>query len=224
MVKSKNFTLIKLSRSIPQYLASAIKARKAQVVGILGPSGGGKTTLAYDLMKGFSKEEAMVLSIDDYWKYSRGEMKQKGITGYDWEARFQEQFLKDLKNLRKGKSIHKPIYDYVQELPTCKTEIVNPRNIIILEATLDLIDIVDISIFAYAPDKIILQRRLERDKKKLKSFPNEQSLEKYIKTKSLPAYKSKLLPLMKKAHYVVDTSVNRIYRNEFLSQNKDERL
>jgi uridine kinase len=194
------------------YIANIITKHNAKIIGICGPSGSGKTTFAKKLAETLGNERCLVLKVDHYWRFDRSEMGARGLTGYDWETRDRNRFLKDFEALKSGCSIDKPLFDYTYERPANRTEVVEPKEIIILEDTLDFTELTDLSVFTYAPDEILIKRRLERDKYK-KSFESHSDLEAYIRIKSIPAYKAKLLPVASKSDYIVDThSSNTIYK------------
>jgi uridine kinase len=210
-----SFTSIPNTTSFPKFIAQLIEGNEHKVIAIFGPSGGGKTTFAQNLIKALGDEKAVLISVDDYWRYTREEMKQKGLTGYDWEARDKDRFLKDLQLLKRGMAIDKPLMDYIYEKPAVYTERIEPKEITILEATLDFTGIADLIIFTFAHDDIIFQRRIERDKDK-KAFPTLEALEKYVRNKSIPAYKERLLPLVANANFAIDTHENKLYLNKNL--------
>lgn len=89
---------VKLIRNVAPvtFIQGKIINTLARVIGICGPSGGGKTTFANQLLKKLTKENAVLISADDYWKYDRPTMNKLNITGYDWESRDKEKLLEDI--------------------------------------------------------------------------------------------------------------------------------
>lgn len=205
-----NHEVLNIRETPAEYAARVISENRYTVVGIFGASGSGKTTMAQGLLRVLCDGKALLLSVDDYWKYDRATMEKLRLTGYDWEARQKERFLRDLGDLKSGGIIHKPVFDYENELPTDKTEIVESREIIILEATLDFTEIADFLIFTYAPEAVLIERRLTRDSRKT-AIQGRDSLLEYLEKKSLPAYRTKLLPIVRNAHLIVDTSSGLLY-------------
>src|SRR4051812_28286551 len=213
----KSFQLVETDRHFSHYIADRILDSGHRIIGIFGASASGKTTFSKQLHDVLGKHRSVLISVDDYWCYTREEMKQLKLTGYDWETRDKERFLEDLRRLQEGQLIEKPFQDYEHERPSTKTERVEPRDIIILEATLDFTGIADFIIFTYAPDDVLIQRRLKRDAYK-KAFPTQEALEEYVRMKSIPAYKRRLLPLASSAHVIVDTHQQKVLEHNASSQ------
>lgn len=215
-----NFSPVKPHNSSADFISQIIKKSKSQVIAIYGPSSGGKTTFSEKLLNVLGKDNALLISVDDYWKYDRQEMKKRNITGYDWESRSKEKFLNDLQLLKNLQPIQKPVFDYVAEKPANKYETIEPQNIIIIEGTLDFRGLADIIIFTYADDETLINRRLQRDKNKT-AFKSLKELQDYLINKSIPAYKNNLLPLIPETDFIVDTDRNLIYQNEkFFNQSQ----
>jgi uridine kinase len=179
----------------------------------MGPSGGGKTTFAKILCKEIGMDASMVLEVENYWQFSRAEMAKRKLTGYHWETRDKNRFMHDLQQLKNNQTIHIPVFDAVAETPTNKTTTVIPKDIIILEDTLDLSEFVDIGVYVLAPDDVLIERRIKRDAAKT-GFNSISELETYIRTNSLPAYKTKLLPSIAHADFVYDTHSETLYQKQ----------
>jgi uridine kinase len=208
-------TPVETTETIPQHIAKIILANNINVVAICGPSGSGKTTFAEKLLDALGDQRSLVLKVDSYWQYDRTQMAKLGLTGYDWATRDRAKFLYDLRQLLAGHVIKKPVFDYQKEMPAGWTTRVAPKEIVILEDTLDFTDIAALTIFTYAPDEVLVSRRLARDKHKT-GFADQQELETYLHTKSLPAYKAKLLPIAAKASYIVNTYTGKLFANKAL--------
>lgn len=81
------------------------------VVAVTGPGGAGKTTLGRRLKKHFG-ERCVHIDFDDYM-ISRREKRERGITGYHPEATRLDIASRDIKELKAGRSIFKPRYDFL---------------------------------------------------------------------------------------------------------------
>ncbi len=183
----------------------------SMVVGIEGASGSGKTTLATELAEIFGKHEAVILPLDDYVLLTQEQMIQQGIlTRYDWRSRDRNAFLNDLRLLRQGESIVKPVQDYIHEKPSGMVESVNSAPVIIVEGNLDIVELCDVTVFLYASDEELIHRRLERDMNKGIHMDKEKH-QKSIQ-KSLEYYHEYLEPMMGKVDIIVNTETNCIYK------------
>jgi uridine kinase len=204
----QGFVEITSSLRPPEFVAQYITREK--IIGITGASASGKTTFARELHMSLGGHTSAVVNVDDYWCYTRQEMKEKNLTGYDWASRDKERLLRDIQTLRAGIAVEKPIHDYLHERPSSHTEILEPKDILILEATLDFTDIADLFVFVYASEDVLFKRRIERDRNKA-NF-DESALGDYVRTKSLPAYRKNILPLADKADVIINTESQTVFR------------
>jgi uridine kinase len=211
-----NFEPVATTLTAQEYFADIVRKQHVKIVGVFGPSASGKTTLSKELAIALGEDKSTVLKVDSYWRYNRTEMAERGLTGYDWETRDRDRFMGDLDALQRGGSIDKPVFDYAREMPAGTTVPFASADIIILEDTLDFTELADLTIFTYAPDEILITRRMRRDAFKT-GFKDPQELELYLKEKSIPAYKAKLLPHASKVDYIVDTHIGVIYKNTVTS-------
>ena len=207
---SKNSTPVTTELTPVDYLTGVIKRENIKIIGVWGPSGSGKTTFSQVLSETLGADTSFVWKVENYWQYTRPELAERGLTGYHWEARDKQRFLRDLQHLRSGETVESPVFDNIREVPTDRTVTLAPKDVIILEDTLDFSEIVDLGVFIYAPDAVLIERRIARDANQT-GLGSITELETYIKTKSLPAYKSTLLPSMPKADYILDTHAMVLY-------------
>ena len=141
------------------------------IIGIAGGTASGKTTIAKKVYQSTSKQGTVsMIKIDDYYKVldhlSEDERKK---VNYDHPDAYDIELLKNqINDLKSGKQIVKPIYDFVIHNRSKETEIVNPSNIVIIEGILTLAipeirELCDIKLFVDTPDDIRFIRRLQRD-------------------------------------------------------------
>lgn len=142
------------------------------IIGIAGGTASGKTTIANNVYHATSNQGTVaMIKIDDYYKIldHLSEEERKKVN-YDHPDAYDIELLtKHLKDLKNGKSINKPVYDFVlHNRSKDKTELINSSNIVILEGILTLAikeirDLCDIKLFVDTPDDIRFIRRLQRD-------------------------------------------------------------
>ena len=138
------------------------------VIGIAGGSGSGKTTLMKNLMEKFG-EVTTVLSHDNYYKrHDELSYEERCLLNYDEPAAFDTSLMVyQLDQLRHGKAIDCPVYDFTTHNRSNDTIHIEPSRVIIVEGILifenqQLRDLMDIRIFVDADADIRLCRRTER--------------------------------------------------------------
>lgn len=139
------------------------------VIGIAGGSGSGKTTLMKNLTGGFG-EDITVLSHDNYYRaHDDLPFEQRSKLNYDHPDAFEtDLMIEHLKELRQGRAIECPVYDYTIHNRTDETVTIVPRPVIIVEGILifenkALCDLMDVKIFVDTDADIRLIRRIRRD-------------------------------------------------------------
>ena len=142
---------------------------KSFIIGISGGSGSGKTTLVHRLQQDFP-EKTEVLYLDDYYKSLASlPMEERARVNFDHPDAFEWPLLEQhIRQLRDGKAIEQPTYDYISCTRQEATIHIEPREVIIIEGILALCDPslraqMDLRIFvdADADDRLI--RVIKRD-------------------------------------------------------------
>lgn len=82
------------------------------MLGIVGESAAGKTTLVRGVVRILGREGVTPLCLDDYHRFSRAELLAQGLTGANPAANDVELMLAHLGALRAGGRISKPVYDH----------------------------------------------------------------------------------------------------------------
>ena len=139
------------------------------VIGIAGGTGSGKTTLMKNIIARFG-EVVTVLSHDNYYK-RRDELtyEQRCLINYDEPAALETDLMaRHLDELRHGRSIDCPVYDFTQHNRSNETVRIDPKNVIIVEGILifedePLRNLMDIKIFVDTDADVRLCRRIKRD-------------------------------------------------------------
>ena len=142
------------------------------IIGIAGGTASGKSTIAKKVYEITSQQGTVsMIKIDDYYKIlDHLTFEERTKVNYDHPDAYDIELLaKHLLELKEGKAIQKPVYDFVVHNRSKEiTETINPSNIIILEGILtlsikELRDLCDIKLYVDTPDDIRLIRRLSRD-------------------------------------------------------------
>ncbi len=140
------------------------------VIGIAGGSGSGKTTFTETLCNMF-KDEVLVLNHDNYYKCNDHlSFEERCKVNYDHPDSFDtELMIEHIKQLKEGKTIEEPVYDYtVHNRDKSKTITLTPKKFLIVDGILvlenkELCDLMDIKIFVDTDADIRLGRRILRD-------------------------------------------------------------
>jgi uridine kinase len=140
------------------------------VIGIAGGSGSGKTTVVRRIMEKLTSDEAAVLSQDSYYRdNAKMPLAERQLINFDHPDSIEFDLLvQQLKQIKSGRTIHGPTYDYITSTRLKDTVEVEARHVVIIEGMLlftDLRvrDLCNIKVFvdAEADDRLI--RIIHRD-------------------------------------------------------------
>jgi phosphoribulokinase len=137
------------------------------IIGIVGDSAAGKTTLAAGLAQVLGPERAVNICIDDYHKYSRAERAKIGITPHDPDCNYMDILEQHVYLLRDGQPILKPTYNHNGGV-LGPPEYVAPKDYIILEgllgyATPKLRDAYDVKFYLEPEEDLRMRWKFQRD-------------------------------------------------------------
>lgn len=82
------------------------------ILGIVGDSAAGKTTLSRGIVQILGAEQVSVLCTDDYHRYNRQQRKELSITPLNPACNYLDIMAQHLRLLRAGEPILKPRYDH----------------------------------------------------------------------------------------------------------------
>ena len=139
------------------------------VIGIAGGTGSGKTTITRRLIQSFG-EEVSVVHHDNYYKAHHDmPYEERAKLNYDHPNAFDtDLMLRHIRQLKAGKSIQCPVYDYSIHDRTDKTVLIRPTRVIIVEGiliyeSLELCREMDIKIYVDTDADVRILRRIVRD-------------------------------------------------------------
>jgi len=140
------------------------------VIGVAGGSGSGKTTLSNEIKKSIPKNLISYIQHDSYYRdQTHLTMDQRVLTNYDHPDSLETDLLvSHIKQLKDGKSITHPTYDFTKHNRAKKTVRVQAKPIILIEGILifadkALRDQMDMKIFVDTDADLRLARRITRD-------------------------------------------------------------
>lgn len=140
------------------------------VIGVAGGSGSGKTTVVRHIVESVGSDDVTVLEHDRYYR-DRNDLRleERAALNYDHPDSLETDLLvRHLTELRAGRAIEAPIYDFARHARQSNTEILAPRRTIIVEGILIFTDValrnlLDVKVFVEADDDTRFIRRLQRD-------------------------------------------------------------
>jgi uridine kinase len=140
------------------------------VIGVAGGSGSGKTTVVRRITDALGDEHVTVLEHDRYYR-DRNDLRleERAALNYDHPDSLETDLMvRHLNELRAGRSVQAPVYDFARHARTPATDTVNPGRAIIVEGILIYTDaalrsLMDVKVFVDTDDDTRFIRRLQRD-------------------------------------------------------------
>lgn len=86
--------------------------QRSIILGVVGDSAAGKTTITKDIARILGEERVTVICTDDYHRYNRKQRKEMGISALDPACNYIDIMEQHLDLLSRGYSILKPIYNH----------------------------------------------------------------------------------------------------------------
>ncbi|MEK7487424.1 MAG: uridine kinase [Planctomycetota bacterium] len=188
---------------------------KRTVVGVAGGSASGKSTVVKNIMSRLGEDNYVVLDNDSYYKnLPHLSEEDRAKANYDHPSSLdQVLFLEHIRDLKSGRSVRKPQYDFVHHQRSPNTLQIEPKQIIIVEGILILEDEIirnemDIKIFVDTDPDIRLIRRLSRDMK-TRGRSLEMIINQYLLTVK-PMYEKFVEPTKKYADIIIPRGGNNL--------------
>ncbi len=140
------------------------------VVGVAGGSGSGKTTVVRRIVESLGPDQVTVLEHDRYYR-DRNDLRleERAALNYDHPDSLETDLLvRHVGDLRRGRPIEAPLYDFTRHARLSATEPIEPRKAIIIEGILiytdaKLRELMDVKVFVDTDADTRFIRRLRRD-------------------------------------------------------------
>lgn len=140
------------------------------IIGIAGGTGCGKTTVVNQIVNELSQEDVGVISQDSYYMdTSHLSFEERTKINFDHPRAIDFELMREhLIALKRGHSVHQPVYSFVKHNRTGDTILTHPRKVMIVEGILilthpEIRELFDIKIFVHADSDERLIRRIKRD-------------------------------------------------------------
>ncbi|AFZ37883.1 phosphoribulokinase [Stanieria cyanosphaera PCC 7437] len=150
------------------------------VLGIVGDSAAGKTTLTQGIAQVLGEENVTVICTDDYHRYDRRQRAELGISALHPDCNYLDIIEQHLNLLRNGQSILKPIYNHsTGEFDP--PEYIKPSQYVIVEGLLGystraMRDSYDVKVYLAPPESLRATWKIKRDTRK-RGYTEEQVIE-----------------------------------------------
>jgi uridine kinase len=140
------------------------------VIGVAGGSGSGKTTVVRRIVESMGDAHVIVLEHDRYYHdHPELRLEERAALNYDHPDSLETDLMvRHVNELRAGRPVELPVYDFARHARRQTTDAVQPRPIIIVEGILifadaHLRDLMDVKVFVDTDDDTRFIRRLQRD-------------------------------------------------------------
>ncbi len=150
------------------------------ILGIVGDSAAGKTTLTKGIAQVFGEENVTVICTDDYHRYDRKQRAEMGISALHPDCNYLDIIEQHLDLLRQGQAILKPIYNH-ETGEFDPPEYIEPRKYVIVEGLLGyssrkMLGSYDVKVYLAPPESLRTAWKIKRDTRK-RGYTDEQVLE-----------------------------------------------
>ncbi len=137
------------------------------MLGIVGDSAAGKTTLTRGLVRILGETNVTHVSADHYHRYDRRQRVERGITPLNPDCNYLDILEQHLRHLRAGEPIVKPVYRH-QDGTFGAAEYVQPARFTVVEGLLGfhteaMRDAYDVRVFLDPPRDLRRAWKVQRD-------------------------------------------------------------
>ncbi len=156
------------------------------ILGIVGDSAAGKTTLTRGIANILGEEEVTIICTDDYHRYDRKQRAELGISALHPDCNYLDIIEQHLGLLRRGQPILKPIYNHSTGCFD-PPEYIQPQKYVIVEGLLGYSthaarDSYDVKAYLAPPEPLRADWKIKRDTGK-RGYTKEQVLDQLRKRK-----------------------------------------
>ncbi len=142
---------------------------KVMTIGIAGGTGSGKTTITKKLIQRFGGDVSVIYHDNYYKAHHSMPYEERARLNYDHPDAFDtDMLIQAVKELKQGRSVECPVYDYTIHDRSDRTLTVRPARVIVVEGILifqsrELCRQMDIKIFVDTDADVRIIRRIVRD-------------------------------------------------------------
>jgi phosphoribulokinase len=137
------------------------------MLGIVGDSGSGKTTVTRGLVRVLGEDQVTHFCADDYHRYDRKQRATLGITPLHPECNHLDVLAQHLRHLRNGEPVLKPVYRHSDGTFGAPVRL-EPRRFVVAEGLLafqnrELCEMFDVRVYLDPPEELRRRWKVQRD-------------------------------------------------------------
>ena len=186
--------------------------KDCMLIGIAGGTGSGKSTFTNRIKKQFGDDVTVIYHDNYYRRRDDIPFEERKKINYDHpDALETDMLIEHIKQLKAGKSVVCPVYDFSVHNRSDKTVVIKPSKVILVEGILvlqnpELCDLLDIKIFVEADADERILRRVLRDVEE-RGRDLRGIIDQYLTTVK-PMHYRFVEPSMAKADLVINSGLN----------------
>lgn len=192
------------------------------IIGIAGGTGSGKTTLTNRLKKRFGTDITVIYHDNYYKRHDEMTYEERCTLNYDHPDAFDtDLMIRHIRQLREGKSIECPVYDFSDHNRSDETIVIRPTKVMIVEGILiltneELRNCMNIKLFVDTDADERILRRIMRDVKE-RGRSLESVVNQYLTTVK-PMHEQFVEPSKRASDIIVMSGGNNIVALDILMQ------
>ncbi len=180
------------------------------IIGVAGGSGSGKTTVVSRIVGHLGPDHVTIVEHDSYYRdRSNVPPEDRVHINYDHpDALETDLLISHLQELRAGRPVEVPVYDFAAHARTSRTVTAHPRAVVIVEGILILAEqalreMMDIRVFVDTDSDVRFIRRLTRDLSE-RGRSVDAVIQQYLETVQ-PMHLEFVEPSKRHAHIIIPT-------------------
>ncbi|MGA8723174.1 MAG: phosphoribulokinase, partial [Solirubrobacteraceae bacterium] len=147
--------------------ASQRRTARPVILGVVGDSAAGKTTITRGLVRVLGEEHVAHICTDDYHRYDRRQRAELGITPLHPDCNHIDIIAQHLAHLRRGEAVLKPVYRH-KDGTFGAPVYVAPERFTVIEGLLgyhlpEMRDVYDVRVFLNPPEELRRRWKVQRD-------------------------------------------------------------
>jgi phosphoribulokinase len=137
------------------------------MLGIVGDSGSGKTTITRGIVRVIGQDRITAFCTDDYHRYDRKQRAERNITPLHPDCNYVDVLAQHLGHLRSNEAIMKPVYRH-QDGTFGAPDYIEPKRFVVTEGLLafysqDLREMFDVRVYLDPPEELRRHWKVQRD-------------------------------------------------------------